>query len=384
MNKLILALFTLLALAAGSIWYMVNAGIIIFSYPALAEYTFQAAQKKNITVHWFTETQKNSEKLDIIWAHSNQQNVATVVATWLACMQEEELIDKRVKLETAVVTANNSEAFVSFSHSLFNKEDTIITKWQLIEALFQTLKPLFPELQTIRFLVKNETYHDEHIDFSVSLPVTNFLQTYQAQPATTQPKKLYTIVLAPYGDKNRTGRTIAREFERTFTREMALDIKHNLEKTGTFRVFITHEIGQASEQEQAATLANRLSADMYIALNCFESKKLLPEVNCYFPLYNPGTDFWQKKTTPLTLTPIDKAYLKNIYYSLARSLQISKNLQTLSEQRMLVNTSYGLPLTQLVGIQTPSMILEYGIQKPGQIEELAYFITRTLLTLFNG
>jgi len=387
MHKLFLLFFTCLAFACGAVWYAVHTEIIIFSIPAFAEYTLQQTDKKILTLFWRTEKELLQESSECIWSKNTSQNMSTVISAWLSYMQNEGLLDKRIKLETLALTPAGNEAFVSFSHTLFDTLQNSIKKWYIVESLFETLRPQFPELKAIRLLVHGQPFYDEHIDCSVSLPLTPFLQNYHAETHTRQPalRSLgevgrYTIVMHPAGDRNKTGRVIAREFERKLTRQLAEEIKQHLESSRQFTVVITHDIGQQIEQEESASRANRLCADAYIHLNCFESKKILPEIICYFPLYNPATDFWHKKRDPLSLQPIDKAYLNNINASLALCTTISENLKILGDQRYIIHKPYGVPLTPLIGIQTPSCVIECGIQKPEHITEIASIIARALLS----
>ncbi len=387
---LLLLLFTSLAFVCGALWYAVHTEIIIFSVPAFAEFTVQQTDKKTIALFWYTEKEKIEENSDCIWSKSNSQNINTVISTWLSCMQDEDLLDKRIKLEAVALTPAGNEACVSFSHTLFEQQQNSIKKWYILESLFATLKPLFPELKIIRLLVHYQPLYDEQIDCSVSLPITTFMQDNEIKakswPALRsfsevghQNKQKYTLVIHPAGDKNKTGRVIAREFERKLTRQLAQEIKQMLESSGQFTVAITHDIGQQIEQEESASRANRLCADAYIHLNCFESKKILPEIICYFPLYNPATDFWHKKRDPLSLQPIDKAYLTNINVSLALCKTITENLKIIGDQRYIIHRPYGLPLTPLIGVQTPSCVIECGIQKPEHITEIASIIARALI-----
>lgn len=380
MYKLFLFFFTCLSFACGALWYAMHTEIIIFSFPAFAEYTLQQADKKQVTLFWRSEKELLQEHNECIWSKSTSQNISTVIATWLSYMQEEDLLDKRIKLETVALTPAANEACISFTHTLFEQQQNCIKKWYIVESLFATLKPLFPELKTIRLLVQCQPLYDEHIDCSVSLPITQFLQNYQTSAKSWKPhKEKYTLVIHPAGDKTKTGRVIAREFERKLTRQLAQEIKQILESTQQYTIVITHDIGQQTEHEESASRANRLCADAYIHLNCFESKKILPEIVCYFPLYNPETDFWHKKRDPLSLQPIDKAYLTSIHASLALCKTITENINDLGDQRYIIHRPYGLPLTPLIGIQTPSCVIECGIQKPEQITEISSIIARALI-----
>jgi hypothetical protein len=378
MKKLIIPL-ALATFFAGALWYAFHSQIIIFSFPALAEYSFQQAQEKTISLYWFKDHQKITEKNDIIWPSSMPENITAVISAWLALAQEENLIDRRVKLQHVSLTANKNELFVSFSHTLFGHHLSIIKKWESIEGLLLTLKPLFPEMCWIRFLVQDAPLNDDHIDFSASLPVAPFLSIFNPVGSTAVHNQgVSAIVIHPFGDKTVTGKIIAQEFERKIMRQMAVKIKEMLESTGKFRVYITHEIGQPSDREQNATFANRLAADLYIDLVGFESKKVVSEIQCFFPLYDPATDFWAKKRDTLSLTPIHKAFLKNCNRSLTACSQFSKNLKQCSEQRMIINPYFGLPLRRWVGIEVPSMVIECGMQKPEQVTQIACVIAQAL------
>lgn len=367
-----------LAFICGTLWYAVHTEIIIFSVPAFAEFRLQPSDKKNITLFWYTETEKIEELTEIIYAKSAQENIATTISTWLSYMQEEDRLDKHIKAETVALTASGAELFVSFSQTIFDRQLSCIQKWYILESLFATLRPLFTELQSIRLLVNNQPLYDEHIDCSVSLPICSFSQTSAPTQTSMSMDGRRTIVIHPAGDKLKTGRIVAREFERKLTRVLAQYLKQLLEDTGRFTVTLTHEIGQQVDQHESASLANRLRADAYIYLSCCESKKILPEISCYFPLYNPTTDFWHKKRDPLSLLPIDKAYLVSINTSCALCATITHQLKNHAEQRFFISQTRGLPLTPLQGIQVPSCVIECGIQKPEQIEELACAIARAL------
>ncbi|MBY0110294.1 MAG: N-acetylmuramoyl-L-alanine amidase [Candidatus Babeliaceae bacterium] len=379
-NLFFLLFLSCLAFTCGALWYAIQTEIIIFSFPAFAEYTFQQTDKRKITLFWHTEKEIIKETTECIWSKSLNRNMHAVISTWLCYMQDENLLDKRVKLETVALVPAGHEVYLSFNYSLFEPQQTIIKKWYILESLFATLKPLFPELKMIRLLVNCQPLYDEHIDCSVSLPVTNFLKNYQNPTKLLHyDKQKYIVVIHPTGDKNKTGRVVAREFERKLNRQLAQEIKQiGEEHAENYKVVITHDIGQQIEQEESATLANRLGADVYIHINCFESKKILPEIICYFSLYNPETDFWHKKRDALSLHPIDKAYLASIHSSLGFCTIVTEHLKNISAQRSIISGPYGLPLAPLMGIQIPSCIIECGIQKPEQITEIACVIAKAL------
>lgn len=366
----------------GMIWYAFHAQFLIFSYPALAEYVQALSEKKTITITWFSESQKVQEQTEIIWASDANAQVHAVVAAWLTYLQGERLIDQKIKLQTCALTAHDREVLVSFSHSIVSEHTSIIKKWFIIESLIATLKPLCKELTALRLLVHHEPLYDEHIDCSVSLPFETYIQQYQLKNALNNQKSTYTVLLHPCGDKKTTGRVIGREFERSLTRNLADSIKKLLDNRHDIQVMITHDIGTLAEHQQHAELANRLQADIYIDLRCYENSQMIPEVGIYFPLYNPSTDFWLKKTTPLSLVPIDKAYLKNILTSVSFAQQFTQTLKELYGRYVLVQNTYGLPLTPLIGIQAPSCVIECGIQKPEQIAELAQALSHLIDTIF--
>ena len=294
MHKLTISIASTIALFAGSIYYLYYSEIITVHMPARAYYVSQKATKKHVTLTRFAQNQKQTETIDLVWHNNCAINLNAVTAAWITHMQEENCIEKHIKIDTVALNASQTEAFISFSHKLVAPNLSIMQKWLIIQAFFDTIHPLFPEITQVRFLVKNGPMADEDIDFSVSLSVTNFLQSYTVNAKKQKKSNNKTIILAPYGDKQKTGRVIAREFERKYTRLLAQEIKNKLETSG-YSVHFTHDIGQTSMQEERAAYANMLNADLYIALNCYESTAILPEINSYFLLYNPVQIFGTKK-----------------------------------------------------------------------------------------
>lgn len=377
MHKLTLSIASVIALFTGSIYYLYYSEIITVHMPARAYYVAQKATKKHVALNRFANNQKQIETIDLVWHNNCAINLNAVTAAWVKHMQEENNIDKHIKIDTVALNASQTEAFISLSHKLVAPNLSIMQKWLILQAFFDTIHPLFPEVTHVRFLIKNEPMADEDIDFSASLPITNFLQSYATNTKNQKKYTRKTIILAPYGDKQKTGRVIAREFERKYTRLLAQGIKNKLENSG-YMVHFTHDIGQTSTQEARAAYANILNADLYIALNCYESTAILPEINSYFLLYNPVTDFWHKKNSVLHFTQFDKAYLKQVVASTALCQHFAHYLKTSAGQRFFIQTPYGLPLTQLVGMQTPALLLECGLHNHEQIAEIATIIAKNI------
>ncbi len=263
---------------------------------------------------------------------------------------------------------------MNFSRNPLDASWSLAKKWTIIESLLLTLQKTFPELKALRLLEQNKPLVDRDIDCSASFILAPHMTAYPTPREHRQP--LRTIVIHPHGDKQTTGRVVARAFERTITRTLAQTLKESLESMGICRVYITHELGQTIDQEQAATYANRLNADLYLAITAFENKKAAPEIESFFALYDPATDFWQKKETALALLPITKTFLRNCTISYALGTELTKNLRAEADQQLFINPLYGLPLQELIGVNTPGLVIEVGIQQQEQIVHVAQVIAQ--------
>lgn len=121
---------------------------------------------KEINLYYWKYDQLLYEPIQALWVKNKQQNIHYVINCLLTFLYEEEIIPQIVCVETVILNLAESEVFISFDKKPFKKNDPVITKIRLLEALCKSIAPLY-SLQKIYFFVKHKPLEDPHIDCSI-------------------------------------------------------------------------------------------------------------------------------------------------------------------------------------------------------------------------
>ncbi|MFA6066758.1 MAG: N-acetylmuramoyl-L-alanine amidase [Candidatus Babeliaceae bacterium] len=329
------------------------------------------SHKKIVTITYYGPMGSVQEKKEIIWSNNKIDNVQYLVTSWLTLLEQENIVSKKISLQSCALSVSEQDAFISFDRSFFAKQSSVRDKLMLIESLLQTIRDNEINLQGIYFLSHHQPLNDKHLDFSKPWPLTGFVSApYQAQPITPlDNKKQYTIVLAPAGDAKNTERVVYNNFECALTLQYAQELKTALTEMMPYStVIITRHAGDIVEPLYNAALANRLQADLYISLHAFQEKELLSSLGLYYVMYNPVTDLWHKKSTKLECTPYTMAYLDNLVITQSYAFFLEKSL--LSEQKkygFATKKTVGMPFKPLLGVHVPAVALEIGVTEKQNI-----------------
>jgi len=168
------------------------------------------------------------------------------------------------------------------------------------------------------------------------------------------------LMLDPAGDAVHKGRIIDGTFERGITLRLAERIKKAIEfQQPLIKVMISRAPGEAIEPLQTAQITNRLKAHLLVHLACFQETGIKPTLSLYYTLWNPVTDFWQEPSV-YTFIALQDAYKK----SLKTTSQIAQFMNDLfsNQNQFISKGAFGLPVTPLIGIQIPSLIIELGLR----------------------
>lgn len=196
----------------------------------------------------------------------------------------------------------------------------------------------------------------------------------------------FTIMLDPAGDARTPGRTIDHHVERGITLELAEAIKneienHQDESSPLVRTVLTRVPGEAVAPLHNATFANRLEANIYLSIHCFQVTSAVSPLTIYHYLTNPITDAWASPKQ-LALYPYDQAHL----YQLNWSKQCAEKLKSslIATKVADVRGVYGLPFKPLVGIKVPAMAIEIGLRNKDEWARYVPSIAQSLLQLVTN
>jgi hypothetical protein len=161
-------------------YFAYNQQWIIFQLP-FSKITHQHETKKISTtkkvvqrVFWHND-RWNTEETELLWSDDRAENLTHLITSWLTLLDEEKVMDKKVSLQSIVLSPSQCDAYCSFDRNPFNKNNATHEKLMWIEGLLKTIRENGVKIQNIYFLVHHQPLHDFHIDFSNPWPLTGFL-----------------------------------------------------------------------------------------------------------------------------------------------------------------------------------------------------------------
>ncbi len=179
-----------------------------------------------------------------------------------------------------------------------------------------------------------------------------------------------TIMLSPAGDANHPGRTLADSFERGLTRQLAEEIKRQLEQQEHVRIIMSHNVGESASQEQKASFANSLDVDLYIALGAYNAQSA--HIDTYF--YQTLTNY-QPTSNRLAFYPFKEMSRKQP--------RCSCIVPAILHKQFVVSPLLGIPLQALEGISAPAYYIEIGLSAPQNLSAFVDALCRTIQELIN-
>ena len=178
MNLKTTGLIALLCAATGMLLFMLHEEWVIIRFPCTAQLQqntiTQSTDKKRVTLYFWLHDAWHHESTELLWSNNQTKNLQYVISSWLALLDEDELMPKRVLLQQIMVTQSGN-VYISFDRKPFSKETTTYKKWLWIEGLIKTIRENTNNLSSIYFLVDHKPLVDLHLDFSRLWPLQGFM-----------------------------------------------------------------------------------------------------------------------------------------------------------------------------------------------------------------
>lgn len=131
--------------------------------------------KKTVKRIFWHNDQWQSEEAELLWSDNKAETLNYLIISWLALLDEEKVMEKKVSLQSIVLSPSGLDAYCSFDRNPFNKNNSTYDKLMWIEGILKTILENGIKIQKIQFLVHHEPLHDFHLDFSNPWPITGFL-----------------------------------------------------------------------------------------------------------------------------------------------------------------------------------------------------------------
>lgn len=169
-------LISISTLLAGIVFYGIYNDFIIIRFPLKTIPTALTtnAQKKNFKLFYWFQDKWHTEEKELL-AQNTVKTLTYLVTSWLALLEDERVMDKKVSVQSVLTDALGTEAYISFDRNPFSKESSTYQKLMWIEGLLKTIRENGIPLKNIRFLVHHRPLQDQHLDFSSAWPLTGYL-----------------------------------------------------------------------------------------------------------------------------------------------------------------------------------------------------------------
>jgi hypothetical protein len=133
----------------------------------------QAHKKQTRIWYWDGEHLVHDDK-KLIFSEDTQVTLTNLVASWLSLLDEEQLLSKKVVLQSVMLDPQNTTAYISFDQSPFKKSDSTYTKLMAIEGLLRTMRESKISLTKVQLLGDHTPLADAHLDFSHPWTLTGY------------------------------------------------------------------------------------------------------------------------------------------------------------------------------------------------------------------
>jgi len=136
-----------------------------------------SSRRKNITLYFWKNEELCREKKVFLCTPSLSDNLRQIVGSWMEEVYDERILCRQVRLQSVAVSGSGQEIFLSFDQNPCDRDWSIFRKWQFWEGLLKTIADAPFSVQSVFFLVNHEPMPDDHLDFSLPLPVGGFEST---------------------------------------------------------------------------------------------------------------------------------------------------------------------------------------------------------------
>jgi hypothetical protein len=179
MTKKMIVILITISFVCGLLTIAIKENFLIIRLPAVWQSTAlptnTTTEHKKAQLFYWQHDKWYSETVDLIWPEQKEQVLKYLIDRWLSLLDEEQIMRKKITLQSIILSPEGHEAYLSFDQYPFETDQTIFQKMMWIEALLKTIRDNGVQVQSVRFLVHHQELRDYHLDFSNAWPVIGFI-----------------------------------------------------------------------------------------------------------------------------------------------------------------------------------------------------------------
>lgn len=181
MTKKQYLIISMIAAIMGILFYAYHQGWIVIHYPTHTLTTTahnpleSQTHKKKVSLFFWHNGAWKTETTTLLWQHDKATALYYLVNQWFTILDDEGMMDKKVTLQTAILSPSGQELYLSFDRNPLNQQQSTHDTLMFVEGLLKTIHENKCGIQSVRFLVHHQPLIDDHLDFTHAWPVIGFL-----------------------------------------------------------------------------------------------------------------------------------------------------------------------------------------------------------------
>ena len=150
--------------------------IIINRAQTISTTNAQGSSQKKQVVFFYWNNAWHTDNLLMVIPEQKDDAFYLIINRWLQLVSDEKILKKKTALQSALISCNKQELFLSFDRAPWNKNSSIYEKWMIIEGILKTVKNSDSHIKKIYFLCDHAPMQDTHLDFTNAWPIDGFLK----------------------------------------------------------------------------------------------------------------------------------------------------------------------------------------------------------------
>ena len=177
MKNFKLFIISSILLVGGVLFFLQQESWIMISFSKPTTYIKKnvSIQPKETPIWIFKNSAFKKEMTEIIFSNDHAQTIKLLINSWLVMLEEENIIDKQITVQSVILTPSGQDAFICLTESPLSKQASTHTKLMIIESMLKTLHDAKLGLANIRLLVHHQPMLDPHLNFDISWPISGFI-----------------------------------------------------------------------------------------------------------------------------------------------------------------------------------------------------------------
>jgi hypothetical protein len=187
------------------------------------------------------------------------------------------------------------------------------------------------------------------------------------------------VMIDPAGHAKEPGRLLVEGYERAETFKFADRLRRELAKKTHSRIVLSRSPGEEIMPLQIPSFSNRLGTDFFLRVHMFRQENEKPQIFFYHLLFDPFIDLAKRNNDSLRLIPLRQAHFFSAHKARLCGRKMYEYLNQDSFKKYFdCFVLKGLPISPLVGITAPAILLEIGICREDKWESLVRPIAESM------